>query len=385
MDIYINKNQKKMRCGFTTGTCCTLAAKAAAKQLLLGVRVEEETVMTPKGIPVTVEVVTDVVSEQEVIGKVYKDSGDDPDVTNGMEVLVSVSLAKTEKAYCFYNEEFPNIFLTGGIGVGRITKVGLEQNIGFPAINIVPRRMIMEQVSEIMKLADCKEEVWVTVILPEGKRLAKRTFNPQLGIEGGISVLGTSGIVEPMSEKALVATIETEIKQKQAEGVKNIILTPGNYGQSYVMEQLGLSLKNNVKCSNYVGEAIDLCISYGMENILLVGNIGKFVKLAAGIMNTHSKVADGRMELLALHTYLCGGTREMVDEILAMVNTEGVVERLIQWQLLEPVMESICGKINQHIKRRTAGQANIGVCVFSENHQLLGETEEVVFIKKMMK
>ena len=262
------------------------------------------------------------------------------------------------------------------MGVGRVSKAGLEQEVGQAAINVVPRKMIFQAVGEVCAEIGYEEPLSILVSIPEGETLAKRTFNPRLGITGGLSVLGTSGILEPMSERAIVDTIETEIRQLSGIGVKRLVVTPGNYGQSYVSEYLHLDLEQSVKCSNYIGETIDLAISYGIERFLLVGNIGKLVKLAAGIMNTHSKVADGRCEIFAVHTVLSGGTKEMAQMLMECINTDEMLSYLEQWNLKEQVMESICTKIAEHMAHRIGGKMQFGVLLFSEKFGYLGSTPE---------
>lgn len=403
MERYVNKNQKQLRMGITTGTCAAAAAKAAATRLLLGVCQSSIAIHTPKGI--TVEVPVQMLEEtaERVSCAVIKDSGDDPDVTNRAQIVASVARMRTvcgdapkaaadhaagvgsaggsgaESAgellkNAFRSPEHSWLYLDGGAGVGRVTKAGLEQRIGQAAINTVPRRMIFDAVGELCGLAESKEPLLITVSVPKGEELAERTFNPRLGIVGGISILGTSGILEPMSERAIVDTIETQIRQLSALGEKNLCVTPGNYGQGYASSYLKLDLSHSVKCSNYIGETIDLAVSYGMENFLLVGNVGKLVKLAAGIMNTHSRVADGRCEIFAVHTVLCGGDAGMAEKIMGCINTEEMLGFLEQWGLKDAVMESICKKIGENLRRRGGRTLRCGAVLFSEKYGYLGQT-----------
>lgn len=380
MEQYVMKNQKQLRFGITTGTCAAAAARAAAQHLLLGIAPENGAVeiSTPKGMVVRVPASLSLVAENACEYVVIKDSGDDPDVTNGAEVYVRVERVETcsldENMFC--SDLYPNLYLDGGTGIGRITKEGLEQKVGQAAINTVPREMIFEAVGEVCKLAEYNDILLVTVSVPEGVELAKRTFNPRLGIEGGISILGTSGMIEPMSEKAIIDTIEIEIRQLAKQGVRQLLVTPGNYGQSYAEGSLHLDMEKSIKCSNYIGETIDLAVAYGMERFLLVGNIGKLVKLAAGIMNTHSKVADGRGEIFAVHTVLCGGTREMAETLMSCINTDEMLKHLEKWQLKERVMQSICSKITEHMEHRIGDKMQFGVVLFSEKFGYLGETKE---------
>lgn len=395
MERYVNKNQKQLRMGITTGTCSAAAAKAAASRLLLGAAQSSIRIHTPKGITAEVQAELTEENADRVTCMVIKDSGDDPDVTNGAQISVSVerlhrrkegAAPKPDEAegvraeadvlgpFAFQSADFPWLFLDGGAGVGRITRAGLEQEIGQAAINTVPRQMIFEAVGEICGLAECTEPLLIIVSVFEGEKLAERTFNPRLGIEGGISILGTSGILEPMSEKAIVDTIEAEIRQLSVLGEKNLCVTPGNYGQSYASNYLHLDLERSVKSSNYIGETLDLAVSYGMENFLLVGNVGKLVKLAAGIMNTHSKVADGRCEIFAVHAVLCGGDRSLAQKLMACINTEEMLTLLAAHGLKDAVMESILGKIGENLQRRGGKSMCCGAVLFSEKYGYLGQT-----------
>lgn len=391
MERYIMKNQKQLRFGITTGTCAAAAARAAAAHLLLGQSADRKNdvvgILTPKGIMVNVPVTLIAITKNSCEYMVIKDSGDDPDVTNGAEIYAEVKMldATYPDESAFHSEHYNNLYLDGGIGIGRVTKEGLEQSVGQAAINTVPREMIFQAVGEVCQLAEYKGFLLVTVSIPAGVELAKRTFNPRLGIEGGISVLGTSGMIEPMSERAIIDTIEIEIKQLAGQGVKHLLVTPGNYGQAYAAQYLNLQMEQSVKCSNYIGETIDLAVSYGIERFLLVGNIGKLVKLAAGIMNTHSKVADGRCEIFAVHTVLCGGTGEMVQTLMSCINTDEMIKHLEEWKLKEAVMQSICSKIEEYMEHRIGGKMQFGVVLFSEKFGYLGETRNSRQLVNLMK
>lgn len=390
MEEYVIKNQKKLRLGITTGTCSAAAAQAAAMQLLLGVESHAVTLRTPKGMTVSVPVYLLESDSRKASYKVVKDSGDDPDVTNGTDVCVTVEFVKQrvceqkdgsqDRSCAFTSESFPYLTLDGGIGIGRVTKEGLEQAVGQAAINRVPRQMIFAAVGDVCEKANVCEPLHITVWMPEGETLAKRTFNPKLGIKGGLSVLGTSGILEPMSEQAIVATIETEIRQLHAVGEEKVLVTPGNYGQAYASEYLGLDLAKSVKSSNFIGDTIDLAISYSMKDFLLVGNIGKLVKLAAGIFNTHSKVADGRGEIFAVHAAMAGAGADVVQEIYNCINTDRMLDVLEREGLRKPVMQSILVAIEKHVAGRVGDTMRFGVIVFSEKYGYLGQTSDTVAV-----
>lgn len=387
MNEYVFKNQKKLRCGLTTGTCAAACAQAAMLRLLTGQVLSEVTVRLPESRknPENTRVTLSVYPTADGGFATRKDAGDDPDVTNGTEIRAYVQVCDVASvpSGAFASAD-GRLYLTGGEGVGRVTKPGLEQAVGQSAINRVPRQMIFDAVQQVLEDFGedaCTTCYLITISVPAGAELAQRTFNPMLGIEGGISILGTTGIVEPMSEAAIVATIETSIRQvlTMEDGdigrrARRILAVPGNYGQRYVEQQLGLRGVPVVEVSNYIGEAIDLAVSYGATDFLLVGNVGKLVKLAAGIMNTHSRVADGRWEIFAAHLALCGGTRAQVAAIREATTTEEMLTRLEEMGLRAPVMASIMGEIDAHMAHRIRGQMDFGVIVYSERFGRVGET-----------
>jgi cobalt-precorrin-5B (C1)-methyltransferase len=350
--------------------------------LLLNKQNESVTVHTPKGEDVNVPVILIDKTEKSAEFKVIKDSGDDPDVTDGTEICVKAEIIEGDANFLAFSRG--NIYIDGGVGVGRVTKGGLEQNIGQSAINKVPRDMMFKSVEKIAETADFKGKILVTVNVPNGEELAKKTFNPRLGIEGGISILGTSGIIEPMSEKAIIDTIETEIRQKSALGCKNLLVTPGNYGKSYVEKYLHIDMNEAVKCSNYIGEMLDFAVRYKFEKLLLVGNIGKLCKIALGVMNTHSKVADGRCEVFALHAVLCGADKSVAEKIMQCINTEEMLDVLNDCGLKDDVVKSLCSKISYYIGYRTGNEIDFGVMLFSEKYGFLGQTDGTEKILEQM-
>lgn len=230
---------------------------------------------------------------------IRKDAGDDPDVTHRTLVWARVERISGSRLQEWYSsEDYPGIYIDGGIGVGRVTKPGLLCPVGKAAINPVPRKMIWEAVDEVRQSLGGEEEVLVTVEIPEGEELAGKTFNPRLGIEGGLSVLGTTGIVKPMSEDALIATIHLEIHMRAVEGRDYLILTPGNYGERFLKQQFGISLEQGVTYSNFIRDTVCFMADEGFSRGLLAGHTGKLIKAAGGMENTHSRFGDNRMETL---------------------------------------------------------------------------------------
>ena len=363
------KNQTKLRTGYTTGSCAAAAAKAATHMLVSGEVVGEVSLVTPAGILLYLEV-EDIVKENNYVScAIRKDSGDDPDVTNGILVYARVTFAQDAVVKS-------KVILEAGEGIGRVTQKGLEQSIGDPAINLVPRRMIREAVEEELQKAGIDRGVRVMIWVPDGAEIAKKTFNPKLGIEGGISILGTTGIVEPMSEKALTDTIFVEMKVRRENGMDYCYVVPGNYGSDFLHDTLGYQEDAAVKCSNYVGEVIDDAVRLQMKGILLVGHIGKFIKLAAGIMNTHSRQADGRMEILAAHAAMAGGSRELIRQLMECITTTAALELLEKEGILKEVMSTVMIKIEEHLKHRAGDGLEIGAVMFSKEMGILGKTSD---------
>ena len=363
LEEYINVGTKRMRCGYTTGTCAAAAARAAAELLLHGELVPAVTVSTPAGIDVIVEVEEHDSGNGWAQCAVQKDSGDDPDVTNGALVYARVE-------FC----DKPGITIDGGVGVGRVTREGLDQPVGAAAINSTPRRMIAEQVENVLEEAPAFEKgLFVTISIPAGVELAAKTFNPRLGIEGGISVLGTGGIVRPMSEDALISSIELEMKTLRARGVGDLLVVPGNYGRDFACGQLELDMDQAVSCSNYFGATLDAAVVLGFERVLIVGHIGKMAKVAGGIMNTHSRVADCRVEVLAANAALVGASQEVVAGIMEAATTDAALDALIECGLADATMASLMERLADKLAHRS-GTVQVEAIVFSNVHGVLGKT-----------
>ena len=373
LEKYVSKGSKKLRCGFTTGTCAAAASAGAARMLLSGKVIENITVMTPSGNSVTVGL-TDIKKENDYVScAVQKDSGDDPDVTDKILVYSTVSYEKS------------GITVDGGEGVGRVTKKGLKQQIGEAAINPVPRKMIEEQLKTAASDYSYDGGLKAVISVPMGIQIAKKTFNPRLGIEGGISILGTTGIVEPMSEQALIDTISVELDVRKAQNEEFIIVTPGNYGQDFLRDNLGIAVDKCVKCSNFIGDTIDMCIEKGFKSMLLVGHIGKLSKLGCTIYNTHSRYVDGRMEAFALCAALCGAEREVLENILGCITTDAALEILKKEGIFDETIKMLEKRIDRSLKLRSKGSIEIGMITFSEEYGILCKTENADNMLKKLK
>lgn len=424
----------RLRCGYTTGACAAAAAKAAVRVLLGGKPLQREDrllveLTTPEGIRLSMAA-EDVHFLPEGNGAacfVRKDAGDDPDVTDGCRICVLVRTLHMgaedgreerrnrpvlpadvgERSYIrFCGQEYDSahrqvlcaqmdacpgalfLALEGGEGVGRVTQPGLKQNIGEAAINPVPRKMIFDAAEEECTKAGFCGALMITVSVPEGKRIAEKTFNPRLGILGGISILGTTGIVKPMSEEALVESIRLEMRMRAASGAEILLLTPGSYGQTFLRDSLHLDPEKAVLFSNFVGEAVDEAVllaedgqrqdaapgRHSLTGILFVAHIGKFIKVSGGIMNTHSREADCRAELCAACALQAGAGAGDVLRVLESRTTDEAVAIMKQAGVLDRAMDIACRKIRYHLQRRSGGRIRTEAVLYSQKEGLLGMT-----------
>lgn len=373
MEEYIVKGGKKLRLGYTTGSCAAAAAKAAAWMLLTGKRKEHIQLDTPKGISLNLDVLQISMEKDTVSCAIEKDSGDDPDITKGSLVFAQVTCTET-----------PEITIDGGQGVGRVTKGGLDQPVGAAAINSVPRQMIRENLEEVCRLTDYHGGLSVVISVPDGEQLAKKTFNPRLGIVGGISILGTTGIVEPMSEQALVDTIRVELRQRRANGAEYVLLTPGNYGSDYIQKGIGIDPKIAVLTSNFIGESLDICKELGFKGALLIGHIGKLVKIAGGMLNTHSKYGDCRMDIMAAHAGAAGLPAAEIAQMLHCATCDDAVRILKECNLCTQTLERISDRIAFIMEHRVAGEMKTGAILFSKEYGFLTETKNARSLLKLI-
>ena len=369
---------KEMRKGFTTGSCASAAAKAAGRMLLSGGTVDKIRIITPSGEPFDAQILEISRTAGSVRCAVRKDGGDDPDVTSGALIFAEVSLRESsdpDASHENLRETSDRIFIDGGEGVGRVTRPGLDQPPGNAAINSVPRSMIKAEVSEVMDAYDFAGELDVVISVPGGDEIAQHTFNPRLGIEGGISIIGTSGIVEPMSRKAILDTIRVELRQKYAEGCKAAFISPGNYGLDYMREEYDIDLDRSVKCSNFIGETIDMTAETGFEEMLLTGHAGKLVKVAGGIMNTHSREADARMEIISAEALRQGASQSVQKQILDSLTTEEAFTVLEEFGYLQSVASGLMDRILFYLNRRSEGRLRIECIMYTKTHGELASSD----------
>ena len=375
MESFITRDGKKLRRGYTTGSCAAAASKAAAMMLLGKRPVESVWLMTPKGIGLTLAVVDTEIGDGYVFCGIIKDSGDDPDVTNGMTVYARVS--KTDSRH--------TVEIDGGEGIGRVTKPGLDQPVGAAAINSTPRRMIKEELLRVCEDFGYDGGLSVIISAPAGVEIAKKTFNPRLGIVGGLSILGTTGIVEPMSDDAVVETIKTELSMRAAGGRKTVLFVPGNYGADFIAKELCIDPEIAVTTSNFIGDAFASASEMGFEAALIVGHIGKLVKLAGGMFNTHSRYGDCRAEIFASHAAVCGASREAAERIMDSAMTDDMLAVLDEEGLRSAVTDSLTKRIGMQIEGRHLGSMKAGAVIFSNVYGILGMTGNAPGILGMIK
>ena len=371
-------NQKLLRCGYTTGTCAAAASKAAVAMLFKQESMESVAITTPNQTDLIIDVLNPQFNDNVASCSIEKDGGDDPDITNGILVSSKVALLPDSS----------EIIIEGGKGVGKVTKGGLDQPVGMSAINSVPRKMIKDSLNELAMQFNYSGGFHVLISVPEGEEIAKKTFNPELGIVGGISILGTTGIVEPMSAKALADSIKVEISVIAAESNESILIFLGNFGKKFTEEDLNLSTKPGIMCSNFIDVALDSSVEFGFKNILLVGHIGKFVKLGIGMFNTHSHNGDGRIETLLSCALDAGANIEILKEIQKCVTTNAVLDILYENDLLDKTMEILNERIQHNIDRRVPDDINVGFICFANTGEYSGvlfESENVDDLKRLWK
>lgn len=361
---YIRVADEDLRLGFTTGTAAVLAAKGAYLMLKEQALISRVSFLTPYGIEVSVELEQALFNQESARACVTKFAGDDPDVTDGIEICAEVR----------YREE-EGISIFGGEGIGRATLPGLSIAPGEPAINESPRKQIISELREQQSKQGDSRGLSVKLSAPKGEEIAKKTFNERLGVKGGISILGTSGIVEPKSVQALKDSIFLEIKQKAEIGHKNLVLSFGNYGKDFIKNHYNFEHIPLISCSNYLGDSLDLLKNSGFESVLLVGHLGKIVKVAGGIMDTHSRVADARLEILTAHAAKHGISAALANNLMNAVSTDAGYALLAEAGIADEVMRSLSEAIDFHLKNRVSNNFEIESIVFSNTFGVLALSE----------
>lgn len=364
MDEYSYVNGKKLRKGFTTGTCAT-AATAAAISMILNQDIEEKfTVSTANGVEVTMNIKNPTFSETTASAAVEKDGGDDADATHGLLIYSTVTLLP----------DSTEIIIDGGKGVGRVTQKGLKCDVGMAAINPTPRAMIEKTARQLLG-PDCGAKIIISV--PGGEETAKLTYNSRLGIVGGISILGTTGIVNPMSEDSWKASITIELTMLYNQGYRSVVLAPGNYGEDFATNVLGIPPHRIVNMSNFVGHVLKEVQRIGFTRVLMVGHMGKFVKVAGGIFSTHSKDSDARMEIIMANLALLGAPVELLEKVDQCITTDAA-GTLIEEYHYEEVYQVLVDKMkfrSERLLRNRKPEVSIDVVTFGTEAGYLASTQ----------
>ncbi len=345
--------KKKLRSGFTTGACAAAAAKAATLVLLRQRLIESVEIPFPGGDRHGFSLYSCVYQDGQATVSVIKDAGDDPDVTNGAEIIAIVEQAESAAGG-------EVVTILGGPGVGRVTKPGLPVAVGEPAINPVPRAMIREAVAEAFAEAEIRETLplQVTISVANGEVLAKKTLNSRLGILGGLSILGTTGIVRPVSARAWTDTIDASMKVARAVGLSEVILSTGRTSEAAVQKQLHLPEEAQVMMGDYLAYGLKAARRHGFAKIYLAGMWAKILKCALGIPQTH--VRHGALEMAQAADLLheLGLDRARADE-LATANTAREIYQRLKAAGREELIIAVCLKAKEYAVRRSGLEVEV--------------------------
>ncbi|BEU88031.1 cobalt-precorrin-5B (C(1))-methyltransferase CbiD [Selenomonas sp. TAMA-11512] len=363
---------KVLRGGYTTGACAAAGVKAA----LLYLKGEWDAdhtlpieVRALDGTRLSIPIQSLQLTEKGVIAEVIKDAGDDPDITNGVSVFTEVVL----------REDGEGIRYFAGEGIGYVTKPGLSVAVGEPSINPGPRELIANMVKEVLGE---KADVDVTISIPAGVELSKKTLNPTLGIVGGISVIGTTGVLRPMSEEGFKNSLVLQIDMAKAAGYKSLIFVPGKIGER-VAVSFGLPEEALVQTSNFIGFMLEAAADRDIESVLLLGHIGKLAKVAAGSFYTHNRMADGRLEAIAAYAAAEGLPAAEVKKILAAATTEEALP-VIEAQHLTYVYDILSERASERAKRYLFGTMRVGTLMTTLQGTVLGADREAKEIGKAL-
>ena len=348
-----NRQRDTLRTGITTGTCAAAAAKASAIFLVSGEAPNSVTVKNLEGREFSLSTF-----REGNRFTVIKDAGDDKsDVTDGAEISALVELADGENEIAFI----------AGEGVGTVTLPGLKIPVGQPAINPVPRKMIALAVREVIP----KRSLKVTVSVKNGEELAKRTFNPRLGIVGGISILGTTGVVKPMNERAILDSLTLEMSMIRSLGHDEIFVTFAGTGEKIARRNFHIEGRNVIQCVNYPGHVLDEAERFGFTRVIICGQPGKLLKVTAGSFITHSKASDGRLEALCTHLALMGACQNVIASVYRSNTTSEAIE-IIKSGHLEKVWDNIAEATWKRCAERVNKAVKIDVIFFDTEGKILG-------------
>jgi cobalt-precorrin-5B (C1)-methyltransferase len=360
--------RRVLRYGNTTGACATAAAKAALVTLL-DKPVDRIGIPSPLGIRFEILIKeSKKLSDDTAVASVIKDAGEDVDVTNKIEITATVKLTNDDG----------KITIKGGKGVGTVTKPGLQIPEGESAINPVPRKMIKAGIKEVLPPG---KGVEVRISAPEGEKVAKKTQNSKLGIVGGVSILGTTGVVRPLSMSAYKRSLLPQIDVALAQNYERIFLVPGNIGEKLAKRLFNVPDDAIVQTGDFMGYMLEKAVEKGAKEIVIFGHPGKLVKLAAGIFNTHHKMGDARMEVIAAYAGVLGADTELIQAIMQSNTTEETIKFLEQADLRQQTFDKIAEKVCIRSLERVENKAKINVIIVSMDGKILGTTKDAGSMK----
>ena len=363
---------KQLKGGYTTGACLAAGAKAGAMIMQGEDPGDRVDIVALDGTPLQIPIASVELLAHGVKVEIIKDAGDDPDITNGTSVFITFSFLTQEQLQPVYGQSilYKQILFEAGQGIGHATKPGLSLAVGEPAINPGPRQLVYNSIKDIIGDKACL----VRVDIPAGTELATKTLNPVLGIEGGISVIGTTGVLRPMSEEAFKTSLVPQIEVAKAAGFTTQIFVPGKIGER-IATSWGLPTEAMVQTSNFIGFMLEAGADHGLERILLFGHIGKLAKVAAGVFHTHNRVGDARLEVLAAYSAAKGMPAEGVQRILQAVTTEEALP-VIEEYGLQSVYQVIAARASYRAERLLFNRLQVGTVLVTLQGKLLGMDEK---------
>jgi len=360
-----NETNKKLRTGYTTGSCATASSKAGILSIINQKKIEEVNIILPKGSRLEIKINSCEFSLDSAKCSVIKDGGDDPDVTHGAEIFVDVKLTNN----------VGEIDIDGGEGVGRVTKPGLGLEIGSAAINPTPKKMIVENVREVGKELLKKNGVSIKVSVPKGKELGPKTDNPRIGIMNGISILGTSGIVIPYSTASFAAAIRQQISVVNTMNDDNVVLTTGGRSEDYAREIIDLPDHSFIQMGDFSGYTIKQCAKQGLKKAYVAGFIGKLAKMAAGVKQTHVKGGKVDMKFLSELAKRCDANSDTIAKILG-ANTARNVQEIIMEDKVEGFFDEITKETYNQMRQHSEEKIPVEVILFDFDGEVLSRHKE---------
>ena len=355
------ESKEKLRTGFTTGTASAACSKAAILAIINQKMIDSVEVTLPKGDSIPIKIQNCKFDKEKATCSVIKDGGDDPDVTHGAEIVVDVSL----------NSNSNQIEIDGGEGVGIVTKPGLGLEINKPAINPVPKKMISQNVSEVAQNILQKNGIKIVISVPKGKELALKTDNPRLGIVGGISILGTSGIVIPYSTASFAASVRQNLDVSLAMGNDTVVLPPGGRSEEFAKKIVDLPEHSFVQMGDFSGYTIQQCAKKEIKKAYVAGFIGKLAKMAAGVKQTHVKGSKVDTNFLGELAKSCGAS-DAITEQIKNANTARHVQDIVIENKVEGFFDKVCSEVYKHMRNHSEEKVPIDVILFDFDGKILG-------------